>query len=199
MNKVINQILTIMKRLFLFSIMTLLYGCMMIAQIPRQYVYVDENCEASLPDFSDLVVVYDNCGAYELFQTPVPGTMISTETEVTMLARDLSGNEASASFYVSILDTIPPNFYYNDTMIVQLNPEWKGYTDQEVSDMYRTFYGWIQYNNARFNELYADTEIFVELSDTSFTTTIGEVKIYENMIMIPDTIIDSSWWWAIVE
>jgi len=195
----INQIITIMKRLILFLFAALMYGCMMIAQVPRQYVYVDENCEAALPDYSDLVVVYDNCGSYTLEQDPAPGTVISNETIVTMTATDAVGNTAKAEFPVSILDTIAPNLYYNDTMIVQLNPEWKGYTDQEVMDMYRTFYGWTQFNMEEFNRLYADTEVFVELADSSFTTTLGEVRIYENTIMIPDTIMNPSWWWAIVE
>ena len=196
MNNIINQIFTIMKRLILFFVMALLCGCFTIAQIPRQYVYVDENCEAALPDYSDLVVVYDNCGSYTLQQDPAPGTIISGEIVVTMIATDAAGNTADASFPVSILDTIPPTIL-DTAMTVQINPEWKGYTDQEVGDMYRTFYGWTQYNMAKFNELYADTEIFVEVLDT--TVTLGEVKIYENTIMIPDTILDPSWWWATIE
>lgn len=194
-----NQILIIMKRLFLFSVMAMLYGCMMIAQIPRQYVYVDENCEATLPDYSYLVVVQDNCGAYELFQTPTPGTIITESITVIFLARDIVGNEATESFEVTILDTIPPHIYFNDTIAMNLNPDWPGYTDQEVMDMYRTFYGWAQYNAVEFNRLYADTEVFVELPDTSFTTTLGVVKVYENTIVIPDTIMDPSWWFAKVE
>lgn len=196
MNNILNQILTIMKRLFLFFVMAMLYGCMMIAQIPRQYVYVDQNCEAALPDYSDLVVVYDNCGTYTLEQDPAPGTMISGEVIVTFTATDAVGNTANATFPVSILDTIPPTIL-DTAMTVQINPEWKGYTDQEVSDMYRTWYGWTQYNMEEFNRLYADTEVFIEVLDT--TVTLGEVKIYENTIMIPDTIMDPSWWWASVE
>ena len=176
--------------------MAMLYGCMMIAQIPRQYVYVDQNCEAALPDYSDLVVVYDNCGTYTLEQDPAPGTMISGEVIVTFTATDAVGNTANATFPVSILDTIPPTIL-DTAMTVQINPEWKGYTDQEVSDMYRTWYGWTQYNMEEFNRLYADTEVFIEVLDT--TVTLGEVKIYENTIMIPDTIMDPSWWWASVE
>jgi hypothetical protein len=187
-----------MKRLFLFSIMTLLYGCMMIAQIPRQYVYVDENCEATLPDYSDLVVVYDNCGSYSLKQDPVPGTIISGEVTVTFTAIDAAGNTADASFPVSILDTIPPTIL-DTAMTIALNPEWEGYSDQEVMDMYRTWYGWTQFNLEEFNRLYADTEVFVQLGDTAFTDTLGKVYVFKNTIMIPDTITDSSWWWAIVE
>jgi len=129
---IIHKTITIMKKLVLLGFIALMYGCMMIAQIPRQYVYVDENCEATLPDYSELVVVKDNCGEYILIQAPAPGEIISTETIVTITAIDAMGNMASAEFPVSVLDTIPPNLYYNDTMIVQLNPEWKGYTDHAV-------------------------------------------------------------------
>jgi hypothetical protein len=178
-----------MKKLILFLFTALLIGTV-TAQIPRQFVYVNENCEAILPSYLNIFLFDDNCGIAEIKQLPPEGTVVTGETTVQIQAKDLQGNVAIVDFPVSILDTIPPT--------IQLDPSWTGYTDQEVMDMYRTFYGWTQYNLEEFNRLYSDTEVFVELADTSFTTTLGVVQIYENTIEIPDTV-RQDWWWANVE
>jgi hypothetical protein len=76
-----------------------------------------------------------------------------------------------------ILDTIPPT--------IMLDPEW-AYTDQEVSDMYRTFYGWVQYNANNFVDTYQwDSVVY----DIPKSTT------YMNIITLPDTV-RQDWWWG---
>ena len=100
-----------MKRLLGFLIVAALAACTCLSQIPDQLVYVDQNCEAILPDYTPEVVVYDNCGTEAPAQDPAPGTVLTSATSttlVTITATDISGNTSSIEFNVVLLDTIPP-------------------------------------------------------------------------------------------
>ena len=166
----------IMKRLGLFVLAVLLYGCSCLAQIPPQYVYVDSDCKAVLPDYHGLVIATDNCELADIAQFPVPGTEILTTTMVEMKAIDVAGNEASVFFNVMLLDTIPPN--------IMVNPDWTGYTTSEIGDMYRTFYCWVQKEGVEYNQLYAGTEYTVPGWDTVLVT--DTFRVFNNTIPIPD-------------
>jgi len=165
-----------MKRITLLIVMAAsLTGCC-LSQIPTQYAYVDDSCTAILPDFTGIVIARDNCDFAIINQYPQPGEIIRVTTNVEIEAVDGSGNAASVFFDVVLLDTIPP--------AIQLNPEWTGYSDQEVGDMYRTFYGWVQNHYAEFNELFAWDSI-----------PGVPVTLFYNNIPIPDTV-RQDWWWA---
>lgn len=100
-----------MKRLFGFLIVAVFAACTCLSQIPDQLVYVDQNCEALLPDYTPDVVVVDNCDNASISQSPSPGTVLTSATPVTTVtisALDISGNSASLSFEVILLDTISP-------------------------------------------------------------------------------------------
>lgn len=174
-----------MRKLIIFLFVLALYGCSCIGQIPTQYVYVDSLCQAEIPDYSGLVIVFDNCDNPTLVQTPLPGTVIDQTTTVTFTATDAYGNSSSASFSVVTLDTIPPT--------IQLDPAWTGYTDQEVGDMYRTFYGWVQNHEAEFNQLHAGDTMYVPEFDLVYVQ--DSIKVFHNTIEIPDNL-RSDWWWA---
>jgi len=172
------------KVLLLFTLGFLLYGCGCLAQIPPQYVYVDENCTGVLPDYLDLVVVSDNCEVVNVTQLPVPGQLLSSTTMVEIQAIDAAGNTSSVFFNVILLDTIPPS--------IQLNPAWPGYTDTEVGDMYKTFYGWVQIKGVEINEQYAGKPYYVPEWDTVFYT--DTFKIFQNTIPIPEEAHYANWW-----
>lgn len=82
-----------------------------MGQIPPQYVYVDSNCQAVIPDYRPLVKASDNCGTVNLIQTPEAGYILGftgLSREVVIRAVDASNNYAQVKFTVIAIDTIPP-------------------------------------------------------------------------------------------
>ncbi|MFK7933655.1 MAG: HYR domain-containing protein [Saprospiraceae bacterium] len=76
---------------------------------------VDDNCEIPLPDFSNNLMVSDNCSAEQnvtISQTPAAGTMYSgdgTQIMVTLMATDEANNSNSCTFTVTLEDMINPS------------------------------------------------------------------------------------------
>jgi len=169
--------------MILIIIILALTGCC-FAQIPTQYVYADDSCKAVIPDYREMVVVWDNCDVPSVEQEPEDGTEIDGTTMVRISAIDGVGNRRSMTFDVVLLDTIAPT--------MQLNPEWTGYSDKEVEDMYRTFYGWVQTHKDEFVESYAWDTIW----HSGFNLN-GEIQdetiVFNNTILFPDTL-RMDWW-----
>ena len=91
-------------------------------------VSADANCEAVLLDYTDQAVVNDNCTATEdivVTQVPAPGTVISGTTTVTLTATDLSGNQVSCTFDVTVIDDLMPAIIcpVNQNIIADVNCE----------------------------------------------------------------------------
>jgi len=87
----------------------ILVGCNCLAQNPPdQLLYLDVNCEATLPDYTNDVIVTDNCDGFTIAQVPAPGTILSSTTNVVVSAVDVGGNVSSINFNVVLLDTISP-------------------------------------------------------------------------------------------
>lgn len=110
-----------MKKLFfLLSVLFCLSGCRcLLSQIPAQFIYVQEGCQSTLPDYLPLVHASDNCILNSVVQTPVPGTVLNSlqmVTRVEIKATDGSGNSSSIHFDVILADTIPPKF--DDSLLV---------------------------------------------------------------------------------
>ncbi len=73
--------------------------------------YVDASCNLSLPDYTSVVVVNDNCGgSLSIAQSPAPGSLQSGtgNVPVTMTVTDASGNTKSCVFNLPVVDTISP-------------------------------------------------------------------------------------------
>lgn len=76
-------------------------------------IYVDNNCDGILGDYTSLVVTTDNCTSalnITYSQSPLPGTIINgaiVVTPVIITATDESGNSATCTFDARTLDTIP--------------------------------------------------------------------------------------------
>jgi hypothetical protein len=160
-----------MKKIFLLLTLVILgFNC--LAQLPTQYIYVNDSCEAIIPDYlaPGYFVISDNCDLGTVTQTPIAGTVVSTTTIVTIDALDLSGNPASESFDVVLLDSIAPS--------ITVDPNYTGYTDEEIVDMYRTFYTWAQVENERFHQVFPWDSLNLPIPNT---------KIFYNTIPFPDT------------
>jgi gliding motility-associated-like protein len=74
-------------------------------------IYVDANCQVSLPDYSGLAIVSDNCpNPLNVIQTPSPGTTLTLGPDliVSLEVSDLSGNTAICQFSQQVFDTISP-------------------------------------------------------------------------------------------
>ena len=100
-----------MKKL-LFLLLIPLFGCTcVLSQIPPQVIYVDENCQGAIPDYTLIVIASDNCGDVVLTQDPLPGTIMDINNpieNVLITATDLQGNYSQLSVVVTLVDTIPP-------------------------------------------------------------------------------------------
>jgi len=100
-----------MKKLLIFLVVAGMIACDCLSQIPIQYVYIDENCEAVLPDYRTKVKVRDNCVVTDTIQYPAPGTVIDFANgiiNVQIDAIDGSDNVGSIDFDVMAIDTIKP-------------------------------------------------------------------------------------------
>jgi len=83
----------------------------MLGQIPPQYLIVDQNCQAVLPNYVTQVTVSDNCEVASVVQTPAPGYILSAanqSVEVKIKATDVFGNFSEISFMVTAKDDKPP-------------------------------------------------------------------------------------------
>lgn len=107
------------KLLFLLSIVLLSSCTCLLSQIPPQYIYINENCQAILPDYLTKVTATDNCVLASLIQIPEAGTILSTNNivnDVQIRATDNTGNHTSINFNVILIDTIPPVITVDTTL-----------------------------------------------------------------------------------
>lgn len=90
------------------------------------------NCEFVIPDYTTATTVWDNSGTYTIFQSPIAGTLISglgTKQEIILTAADNSGNSASTTFEIMLIENeiyVYPNptkeFLKINTPICSTNP-----------------------------------------------------------------------------
>ena len=70
----------------------------------------DANCRFTLLDYTLLAVSTDNCDPNPIItQEPILGTIISTDTVITLTATDASGNQSTCQFNLTLNDTISPS------------------------------------------------------------------------------------------
>ena len=78
----------------------------------NQNVFADASCNASLPDYTSLASVSDNCDAApSVTQSPAAGTTINgsgTVQAVTLTVTDASGNSSNCMFNVTVVDNTNP-------------------------------------------------------------------------------------------
>ena len=108
-----------MKKILFLSSIVLLSSCTCIlSQIPSQYVYIGENCQAVLPNYLTKVTATDNCNLASLIQIPEGGSILTNiVNEIEIRATDNTGNHTSINFNVILIDTIPPIITVDDTTL----------------------------------------------------------------------------------
>ncbi|MBD3636564.1 MAG: HYR domain-containing protein [Crocinitomicaceae bacterium] len=74
-----------------------------------QNEYVDVTCKYAVPNYTGLVTGSDNCGTFNVTQSPSAGSAISTNTTVILTVDDGNGNSSSCNFNILLSDTISPS------------------------------------------------------------------------------------------
>ncbi len=69
----------------------------------------EANCEVALPDLTAGISVMDNCGAPAITQSPAAGTLISSDTLVTLTATDAATLTDTCQVTVTVEDLTPPS------------------------------------------------------------------------------------------
>ncbi|MCA0230894.1 MAG: HYR domain-containing protein [Bacteroidetes bacterium] len=87
-----------------------------------QMVTLGANCSATLPNYTSLAIVSDNCGIKSVTQSPAPGTFVSGlgNTTVTITATDNNNNTAACSFVVTGVDNTLPSITCPATQTLSL-------------------------------------------------------------------------------
>ena len=76
------------------------------------------NCEFTLPDYTGLASITDNCSTTStIIQSPTAGTTITGTTTLWMIGDDGNGNIDSCSFDVILLDFVAPTAICQDASI----------------------------------------------------------------------------------
>lgn len=172
--------------ILLTILILVLTSCSCFSQLPTQYIYVDEDCSALLPDYRGMVIVTDNCQVSDVVQEPEAGQIIAGGIEVKLTAMDLQGNLNSMTFLVTVLDTIAP--------LMIANPDWVGYTDSEIGSMYKAYYAWVQDKGLEYNDKVAGKIDTIQLPDTTLYHTYDTMRIFYGTIPIYEYRIDEGYW-----
>ena len=109
---------------------------------PEQMAFYDENCSLVLPDYTTFATVFDkNDPNPVVTQIPAPGTVVSENTTVSIIAVSNDGDSLSCDFDVMIMDTIPPVSVCNPITVTLDDNGFYQLTDEDVSPYYRRLYG----------------------------------------------------------
>jgi gliding motility-associated-like protein len=68
----------------------------------------DDNCAFALLDYTGMATIADNCGIPTITQSPVAGTLVASNTVITLTVDDGNGNTANCSFNLTLSDTTAP-------------------------------------------------------------------------------------------
>ncbi|QGY44467.1 T9SS type A sorting domain-containing protein [Maribellus comscasis] len=73
-------------------------------------IFAGPDCEVIINDYTQNLTYTENCDQdVDILQIPLPGTLLSIgTTEVTIIAKDGSGNADSTFFNIMVMDTIAP-------------------------------------------------------------------------------------------
>jgi len=85
-----------------------------------QTLLLGANCGATLPNYTSLATIGDNCGIQSVTQSPAAGTPVSGagNMTVTLTVTDINGNPAQCSFTVSKVDQTPPTLVCKNTTVL---------------------------------------------------------------------------------
>ncbi len=84
---------------------------------------LDENCEFIIPNYLILAAVQDDCDQnVQVVQSPAPGTVVTSNSLITLTATDDAGNTASCTFEVIIEDDTSPTLECPANQLVDYDP-----------------------------------------------------------------------------
>jgi gliding motility-associated-like protein len=89
-----------------------------------QNVSVDANCSGVLGNYTSLVTISDNCSSIPqmtLSQSPVSGSSISGNTQITMTLTDQAGNNSACTFFAVVIDNTDPVLNCPSTYDIAIN------------------------------------------------------------------------------
>jgi gliding motility-associated-like protein len=96
-----------------------------VVSSPTEYqVYLNENCQYLVPDFSTIISTIDNCGnVYSIGQTPATNSIISEvgSTNASYTVEDESGNITTINFILSVADTTAPVIIFSNEIQLEVN------------------------------------------------------------------------------
>jgi len=69
-----------------------------------QVLALTANCEFVVPDYTSLATTSDACGTVSVTQSPAAGSVITNTLNATLIAEDESGNGATCTFFVDIIE-----------------------------------------------------------------------------------------------
>ncbi|MDP2387519.1 MAG: choice-of-anchor J domain-containing protein [Bacteroidota bacterium] len=128
------------------------------------------SCDFTLPDYTGLGIASDNCvTAPTITQSPVPGTIISGNTMITLTATDAASNTSTCTFEV-LLPTIPT---IDNTIDNSLTP-------QLTSNQAGASYQWINCDNG-------NSPISGETNQTFTATASGNYAVVVTVGACSDT------------
>lgn len=88
-------------------------------------VYLNVNCEASIPDYTSALAWSDNCtlssGDMTFSQSPIGGTLTATNQTIILTATDEAGNSNTCSLNQTVIDTIKPQLTCPGTQTLYMN------------------------------------------------------------------------------
>lgn len=76
-----------------------------------QSVSVDVNCSGAISDYTSLVSASDNCSSLaqlSITQSPIAGSTINGNTQITMTITDAMSNVATCTFFAVVIDNTDP-------------------------------------------------------------------------------------------
>lgn len=168
-----------MKNVLLLSLMFLFSGCScLLSQIPPQRIYATNDCSAPIPNYLQKVTATDNCEIVSLIQSPVAGTMLTPTNKVanvTITARDASGNTQQLTFTVTLLDTIKPKFI--------VAPDLMALSVEQIGDIYNHADKLIEYQLAVMDKQVADTTVFPESQFPNLRNVYEDSTYYKRMML----------------
>ena len=93
-------------------------------------VEANENCEASLRDYTAEILVSDNCdNNIAITQMPAMGTIISDENNIIkLIATDEAGNSSEIEFNIILEDNTSPEIKCVDSVLINLEQNQNFYT-----------------------------------------------------------------------
>lgn len=136
-----------------------------LSEIEEQFISLDDNCEASVPDYTSSVSTSDNCDPnVQILQSPEVGEIISgDENLITITATDYAGNYSQIDFNIVAFDDLEPTLLCLDTQY-------------RICDEFQSTYI-VQGEEFDLESVYDNCEIESVTNDYTGTTSLANAEL----------------------